>query len=293
MPTSCHLVCLFMFIAVGCRDRASQGNSSPKPLKVNDQQAKATQKDTHAPQTDSQPPAPARWMPPANPDPQAIVKEAQQDAMARRYDDSLAKHEWLFRNASDINRADYDARVPFVLRSWKELGDDYPPAKTKLIEIRDEAGKKVTNDDNAIESFDVFASINSVLGEDQKTVALFKTLDKNNSQAAAEVFEAARPALIKARELQLSSTYVDPKDYPRLVEKYHQMLTVAADPKAGEHHTEFAQKSFSNSVTTLVALLMLSDRKADAERIAADAKTVWADKSFAEALNKALTGEIP
>ena len=169
----------------------------------------------------------------------------------------------------------------------------YPPARTQLIEIRDGAEKKVARDDNAVESFKVFAAINSVLGEDQKTAALFKTLDKDNSQAAAETFEAARPALIKAGDLQLSSTYVDPKEYPRLVEKYHRMLKVAADQKVGEHHAELAQKSFSNSVTTLVALLAMSGRQAEAERIAKEAKSVLADKSFADALDKALKGVLP
>jgi hypothetical protein len=293
MPPPAYLVCLFMLLAIGCRDASPPRSSPATSSNANDEQAKAPQIDTRAPQANSQPPTQAKWIPPANPDPQAILNEAHHDTMARRYDEALAKHEWFIRNASDIDRADHGARLPAAFSSWKQLADVYPPAKTKLIEIRDEANEKVTSDDNAVESFNVFAAINSVLGEDQNTVALFKTLDKDNSQSAAEAFEAARPALIKAGELQLCGTYVDPKEYPRLVEKYHRMLNLPADPKVDEHQTEFAQKGFSNSVTTLVALLVLSDRKADAERIAADAKTVWPDKSFVEALDKALKGEVP
>ena len=288
-----YLVCLSVLLAVGCRDQSRQMSSAAKSSKANDEQANIAQKDIRAPQTNSLPPAQAKWTPPVNSDTQAILNEAHQDVMAGRHDEALAKHVWFIRNALEIDRADYGARLSFALRSLKQLVDVYPPAKTRLIEIRDEAEEKVGNDDDAVESFNVSAAINSVLGEDQKTVALFKTLDKDNVQAAGEAFEAARPALINAGELQLCSSYVDPKDYPRLAEKYHRMLKLAADSKVGEHHAEFAQKTFSNSVTALVALLVLSDRKADAERIAAEAKTVWDDKPFAEALDKALKGEVP
>jgi hypothetical protein len=109
---------------------------------------------------------------------------------------------------------------------------------------------------------------------------------------ARELFDRAQPTLIKAGETKLCSKYVDPKDYDRQVEMYG--LTVAlGDAEFAKKQTEFAQQNFANKVSTLVALLTLSDRKRDAEKIAADAKTVWDDKAFAEELDKALEGKVP
>jgi hypothetical protein len=293
MSRHSSLTCLIILLSVGCRDSSGQRSSAAKPSTSTNEQSAEAQKETQTARTNSQPQTAAKWTPPPSPNLDAILDEARQDVIAGRYEEALAKYEWFFRTGSDSDRGHNDVRLSSALHNWKQLSDVYPPAKAKLIEIRDEAEKKVANDDDAIESFSNFAAINSALGEEQRTVALFKRLDKEDVQVAGETFEAARPALIKAGELQLCSTYVDPKDYLRLVEKYHEMMNLPAGQKAAENRTELAQKSFSNSVTTLVALLVLSDRNADAERIAADAKSVWADKSFAEALDKALKGELP
>ena len=236
----------------------------------------------------------AKWTPPANPDPQKILKEAQMDAVAGRYEAALAKHVWFHENALKIRPSLYGVRLSFALGYWTQLAIVYPPAKTKLIEIRDETEKKVASGENVHDSFHDVQSINSKLNEEQRTVELFKSLAKNNAIAATQVFDVARPALIKAGEIKLCSKYVDPKkDYPRLVMLYRENLRLADDPKFGEELKKFGQRSFSNEVATLVALLAVSDRKTDAEHIAADAKTVWADKEFADALDKALKGEVP
>ena len=41
-----------------------------------------------------------------------------------------------------------------------------------------------------------------------------------------------------------------------------------------------AEKSFTNGIATLVALLVVNDRKPEAEKVAADAKKEWDDASF-------------
>ena len=249
---------------------------------------------TPAPPANTAAPAQAVWTPPANPDLQQILNEAQADMIAGRYEEALAKHVWFYENALKVNRAFYGVRLSFALSYWKQLGLVYPPAKVKLEEYRNEAEKKVTSGQNVRESFHDFMAINSVLGDEKRTVALFKLLDKDHTQAAKSVFDIARPVLIKAGDVKLCSKYVDAKtDYPRFKEMYEQMVNLAKDPQFGEQNKEFAQHSFTNEVTTLVALLVVSDRKADAEKIASDAKTVLTDQAFAEALDEALKGKVP
>src|SRR5262249_28321035 len=147
--------------------------------------------------------------------------EAQTDMIAGRYEEALAKHVWFYDNALKIDPALYGVRLSFALMYWKQLSIVYPPAKAKLIEIRDEAEKKVTSGEGIRDSFHDVESINSVLGEDKKTAALFGSLDKKDGKVAAQVFDVARPALIRAGEIKLCSKYVDAKnDYPRLVQMY-------------------------------------------------------------------------
>ena len=287
-----YLICLASTLAIGCRDGNNQNGPVASGSKVSGQDQQSHM-DTPDAQIKQPAAVQAAWSPPTNPDPQQILTEAQQDMAAGRYEEALAKHVWFHRDALDIDRAFYGVRLSFALMYWKELATLYPPAKTKLIEIRDEAEQKVNSGDNAAESFHDFEALNSVLGEDPRTVALFKKLDEDNPQVAQAGFKMARRALIEANETKLCSKYVTPDDYASQVEMYRHMLSMPKDPRMGEQHLEFARQSFTNEVTTLVALLVLSDRKAEAEKIVADAKTVWDDKTFAADLDKAFEGQVP
>lgn len=239
-------------------------------------------------------PAQAQWTPPANPDPQAILNEAQVDMIAGRYPDALAKHIWFYNNALTIDRSFYGVRLSFALMYWSQLGQVYPPAKAKLLEVRDEAREKVKKTDEGQEAFNDFASINSVLKDDSKTVTLFKELAKDNPDLAHKVFELARPALIRSGELNLCCNYIEPKtDYARSKELFATNKKMSANAQFGSNLESFNQQSFANEVETLVALLVVGNRKSEAESIVADAKGVWNDKSFAAGLEDALKGKVP
>ena len=239
-------------------------------------------------------PTQSAWSPPTDANPQTILNEAQSDMAAGRYPEALAKHVWFYTNAIKINPAYAGVRLSFALAYWKQLGMVYPPALDKLKELRDEARQKVLAGGDVFESFGDFVALNSVLGDEEKTVELFKKFDAHDAKMAKKVFELARPALIKAGDTKLCSKYVDPKfDYPRYVDQYHQLVTISHDSPYGEKQIEFAHQSFSNEVATLVALLVVGDHKAEGEKIAADAKTVWNDARFAKELDKALKGQVP
>jgi len=59
------------------------------------------------------------------------------------------------------------------------------------------------------------------------------------------------------------------------------------------HGRDFAEKSFTNGVTILIALLVVNRRQADAIRIADEARRAWDDKAFQQQLDEALKGEVP
>lgn len=240
------------------------------------------------------PSASTKWTPPTNPDPQKILSEAQSDAIAGRYEDALAKHVWFHENSLKISPSLYGVRLSFALSYWKDLAVVYPAAKIKLKEIRDEAKERVTKGENVHESFNDFESINKTLGEEKQTVELFMSLEKSHPKLAAKVFNIAQPALIKAGEYLLCSKHVDPKkDYASYVEMYRVHMCHANDPRFSKDNTSYAQQSFSNEVAILVALLVLSDRKLEAEEIVNKANEVWKDNNFAEQLKEALDGQVP
>lgn len=238
--------------------------------------------------------ASVRWSPPANPDPQEILREAQADAIAGRYADALAKHVWFHENALAIRPSLYGVRLSFALGYWKQLTIVYPAAKDKLREIRDADEKRVLAGESGRESFHDFESINELLEEEDRTVQLFLALDQDQPNVAKKVFDVAQPALIRAKKFEVCGKYIDPeKDFASSAERYNAELELAEQPKFGDSMQDFAQKSFSNEVATLVALLVVGDRKGEAAEVAAKAKEVWKNDGFAAELDRALEGTVP
>jgi len=234
------------------------------------------------------------WKPPENPDPQKILREAQADARAHRYEDALAKHVWFHRNALKYRPSLSGVRSSFALSYWSRLGKMYPPALVKLKEIRDEAEEDVKNGKDIRESFRDLRAINRTVGEESRTKDIFILLDAQNSDAAKRVFHYAQPALIKAKEYKLCGKYIDPeRSFRRIIEGFRADRRLAENPRFGADHLEFANKKFTNDAATLVALLVVNGRKAEAEEIAGDAKKEWNNTSFHVEIDKALQGKLP
>jgi hypothetical protein len=237
------------------------------------------------------------WTPPKNPDPYKILNEARDDRDAGRFADALAKHVWYHENALKYRPAQYGVRLSFALSDWVELGNLYPPALLMLQSVRDEAGKKVreaTSHQKIFQTFHDFAAINRAIEEQSKTTDLFVWLDANKPKAAERAFGVAEPALIESKQYRLCGKYIDAdRAFGEIVRHYHMNQGMAKSEKFGGDFREFAQKTFSNSTATLVALLVLNDHKADALRIAEKALKEHDDAEFKQTLEKAKKGELP
>ena len=234
------------------------------------------------------------WTPPENPDPQAILDEAQADMRARRYKTALAKHVWFHENALEIKPSLYGVRLSFALSYWLELAERHPPALSKLKEIRDQARENVLAGRDAREAFHDMAAINRYLEEHKATAELFETLDEKAPKTAKEVFGLAQPSLIRGKAYSLIGKYVSPdRDFAQMRTMYREDKKLADDRRFGTEHREFADKNFSNGSATLVAILAVNDRKEEAEAIAASARAELDDASFHAALDAALKGVVP
>ena len=236
------------------------------------------------------------WTPPQNPSPQNILDEAEVDAQAGRYAEALTKHVWFFQNALKYDQGFYGVRLSFALSYWVELGKVYPPALEKLKDFRNQAETNVRNQNNVRNNFNDFESINKELNEDALTVSLFVWLDSNKPSSAKKVFDLAQPALIKSKDYRLCGKYVDDPDvsFSRMLNLYRRTMELVKKPGyGGKDLQDFAEKQFVNETTTLIALLVINDRKADAQQIADKISKQPNLPEFKAEIQKALNGEVP
>jgi len=170
----------------------------------------------------------------------------------------------------------------------------YPPALAQLEETRDESLKNVIGGKNVRESFHDFVAINRTLGEESRTKEAFVQLHARSADAAKKVFELALPALIKAKEYKLCGKYVDPKaTFPRMIMIFRENKRLAKNPRFGARELEVGKKIFANRAATLVAILVVNARKAEAEEIARRAKKECDDAWFQSEIDEALQGNVP
>lgn len=233
------------------------------------------------------------WTPPEHAKPTEVLQEARADAAAGRYEDALAKHLWFHRNALKAGWALAGVRLSYALEDWANLGAKYPPALEKLKAVRDESEAHVRSDKEAWQWFADFAAINKQLKTEGLTKELFVWIDANKKEEAQSIYPLAEAELVRAKDYQLCARYVTPKDFPPMVELYRKQLELVKSGRFGDSFRDFTHKKFVNTSTTLVALLSLSDRQADAQRIAAEALQELNEPAFAAELEKAKAGTVP
>lgn len=177
---------------------------------------------------------------------------------------------------------------------WHELAEKYPPALDAMEHARDQAQKKVKAGEKVRESFHDLAALNRTLDEDRLTTAVFAELAETDPKAAKTVFELAQPALVRTKAYELFSRHLDPvKDLDQLKKRFEQERKLAADPRFGDRHLDFAKNRFTNGATTLVAILAITDRQDEADKIAKLANEAWDDEAFHEKIEKARAGVVP
>jgi hypothetical protein len=243
--------------------------------------------------------ATAEWKAPANPDPSAILDEAEADADAGRFEDSLAKHVWFHEHALEHRESLFGVRLSFALASWHDLGQAFPPAMERLKKTRDDARERALEkaDKAAWNAFIDMRAINDELGDEQKTVEVFEQLVEKKPKVATAVYGLAEPALIKAKKYELCGKYLEPaQTADRMIELYRLNLKFANDkssPVPKSKHLEYAEDSFTHDAATLIALLVLNKRGAEAEKIAERVRKESQNSDREKAIAAALKGELP
>ncbi len=241
------------------------------------------------------------WVPPEKPDVQAILNEASEDARDGKYENALAKHIWFHENANELEPSMSAVRLSFALADWHRLADVYPPAMEKLKSVRIATRDRFLANLEYKSSWEDFAdlrALNRELQNDLDTVEVFKQVDERNPEVAERLYGLAEESLISAKEFDLCGKYIKPeKKVTRDLEIYKLERSHRIDAKHAEMMKEYRDKRFIEDASTLVALLVINDRKDEAESAAEKYKTVEADADFhdklAKALDQALEGKLP
>ena len=169
-----------------------------------------------------------------------------------------------------------------------------------MKQVRDETEKRIRNEDQVrikFAEFHEFVAFNRILREEQRTLEAFQWLDETDVEDAKRVFIIAKPSLIKQKEYKLYGKYVDPeRDIKRIGEQYEMGLKLA-NKRFGDRYREFTEKKFLNAATTLVAILVQNDRKAEAVEAAEKVRKFVKDADLQKKLNRqmesALKGTVP
>jgi len=240
----------------------------------------------------------AEWTPPQNPDLHKILEQASQDKEDKSYQSALEKHIWFHENALQYDNSFYGVRLSFALSDWFELSQVYEPALKELLKLSDENLNKVKAEKTILtkrrESFHDFVSINETLNRNKEVVDLFKWLDINSPTMAKRCFDIAKPSLIRSGNFTLCGKYIEPeKDFLLAKRMYLCDLKIAKKVSLDQEHQEYAENSFINTISILVATLAINKRHEEAEEIIKLSTKIMDTKIFRAELNKALSGTMP
>jgi len=249
------------------------------------------------------------WVPPTDGNTYKVLTEAKEDAVAKRYDDALAKHVWVWEHEQISRRGFKDFRAIIGTRmsagglfDWVKLAKVSSPALQRLKAIRDEAGQKAqamatSHDNDWFQALVDFVCINMAMKDYKLTTALFFWLDTNEPKAAKVAFESLEQIealLINGGDYGVWSRYGDPDHFFRQKAEFYEADEKSPlDTAFGKIEREAGEKYFCNRVAMLVCLLAQDNRADDANRIVGEALKECDKAELKSLLGTARAGHMP
>jgi hypothetical protein len=118
----------------------------------------------------------------------------------KRYEEATDEFVWLWNNVERVDPSMSGVRVSFMAGEIERLVAEYPPARQRFAELRDQAAAATDANPTAADPRTDWAVLNKVLGDDDRTIAWF---DKAKEDPAAvpviEGLSVYLEELLKAR----------------------------------------------------------------------------------------------
>lgn len=218
---------------------------------------------------------------------------ANVDRRAGRFAESLQKHEWYFENSRN-EKGLGGVRLSFALGDWLELASDYQPAMVAFVSLRDRTEKRCRESGGEFKAFHELSALNEYIDSNDRTIAMFLHIAKEDKNAAARIYHVAEPYLV-ANGLYLECGPF--LKFERTIETCISALRIGKELEetfAGQDHSPppLAEKMFRENMTRLVALLALNGRAAYAEMAMNQSLAEFESEEFRAELATALSGHL-
>lgn len=235
----------------------------------------------------------AAWTPPADPDPDKILRDAVEDRIAGRYEDALAKQLWFHHEALRYRRSLSAVRVSFALAYWADLAELYGPAKVALLKTRDDAAQAVRENRSPEDNFEDLVAIDRELDDPLDTVSVFLELDKRDPKRAKQLAGRALDALIDAKYYDIAAKYVDVEMQLKLAKGTYESMKSRPAVTKNIDFAKLDEGFYATRVGRLVAMLVLANRRDDAEKVVQEALATASSDQVKSTLDAALKGQVP
>lgn len=296
-------VCQFGLLLCRAQGVDSVAPASAKAVPNGDANADAASVETWAPEPEAA----------EKPDLQKILKDARELTEKGRYEEALQRYIWYHNHALEYDPNQRGVRLSFALADWIELGREYPKALQALVEIRDRDTQRFYDGRGSFKLFMDVHSINSYLGQDGATHALFKDIERQYKPLAQQCFPVVESLLVVHHEYSLCFDYIgDPQSaYERITdsrarlkamedrqavqqeERRKRMEAMGQTNPAFAHLPLFtgppkvADRNFVDQTRQLIEILVGANHRPDAEKIREEALGILNDGRIKSAISDA------
>lgn len=136
------------------------------------------------------------------------LQTARDAVLNGAYELALENYIWFHHNALSEQPSFYGVRLSYALDEWLLLAEQYPPALTALLLIRDQKVSRLLAGECDYELFNDVATINEYLKQETATYELFKSIDNVAPDFAVECAATARPALLVCGDYALAKKFI-------------------------------------------------------------------------------------
>src|SRR5205085_5152579 len=162
-------------------------------------------------------------------------------------------------------------RLSFALSYWMELARRYPKAKQALIEIRDRGARQFNTGGGDFALFMEVSALNRELGEQDATVALFKSIQSQDMNLARQCYPTVEELLMEKGEYAVCVNFIPDfqasfENVRVIWERTLEIIDRTPEVKQAALRRQ-AQQTFVKDTRKLIEILVGIGRKAEAEQI--------------------------
>jgi thioredoxin-like negative regulator of GroEL len=211
-----------------------------------------------------------------------------------RYAEALEHYVWLWNNMARLIPDMAGVRRSFLARELDLLVSAWRPAEDQFVEIREQAAAKTGADPQAMEAWMDWVVLNSILGDDARTISWFDAVKAD--RAAQPIMVAVAPYLSQA--LKLRDRWADigrlHRDPLKELAFLYECLTVGSLPGVKAPQTDLsskvsaaAAKNFRDGVSDLCKGLRAAGRSKEAQEVENEALRIDRSEEMQSALGNA------